>query len=147
MNKVVKNLLLYLGLFLIIAVILGAFSVSDQPSQETDLASVINKIEQGQVEKITVKGDQVEVLLKDQTVIKTRKEPSESFTTVLKNFDVNPDLLTGIAIEIKDDGGSGFWLATVIPFLLPLLVVGALIWFMMKQVQGANTRALMFGQS
>jgi cell division protease FtsH len=40
-----------------------------------------------------------------------------------------------------------FWLAALLPFLIPLLLIGFFIFFMMRSVQGANNRALSFGQA
>src|SRR5213076_1050516 len=40
----------------------------------------------------------------------------------------------------------GAWLTTIISFL-PLLIFGALLFFMMRQAQGSNNQALSFGKS
>ncbi|MEK7203067.1 MAG: ATP-dependent zinc metalloprotease FtsH, partial [Patescibacteria group bacterium] len=52
-----------------------------------------------------------------------------------------------IKIEIKEDEGMSYWLTVILPFLLPFLLIGFLIYFMMRSVQGANSRAMGFGQS
>ena len=51
-----------------------------------------------------------------------------------------------VAISIDDQAGR-FWIVAVLPFILPFLLVGAFLWLMMRQVQGTNNRAMMFGQA
>ena len=51
-----------------------------------------------------------------------------------------------MAISIDDQAGR-FWIVAVLPFILPFLLVGAFLWLMMRQVQGTNNRAMMFGQA
>ena len=50
-------------------------------------------------------------------------------------------------IEVRENEGADYWLGAILPFLLPFLLIGAFIFFMMRSVQGANSRAMMFGQS
>jgi cell division protease FtsH len=38
-------------------------------------------------------------------------------------------------------------LGAVLPYLLPFLLIGVFVFFMLRSVQGANSRAMMFGQS
>jgi cell division protease FtsH len=60
---------------------------------------------------------------------------------------VEKEKMTSIIIEVREDEGLNFWLANILPFLIPFLLIGVFIYFMMRSVQGANTRAMMFGQS
>ncbi|MBI4090539.1 MAG: AAA family ATPase, partial [Candidatus Komeilibacteria bacterium] len=87
------------------------------------------------------------VVLADNTTERAFKEPSESLSTLLSNFSVAPDKLTAVKISVKNSGTAGFWLLTVAPILLPILIIGFFIWMMMRQIQGANSKAMMFGQS
>src|SRR3989338_2478567 len=52
-----------------------------------------------------------------------------------------------INLQIKEESTSALWLNTLLPFLIPLLLIGGFIWLMMRQVAGANNRAMSFGQS
>lgn len=38
-------------------------------------------------------------------------------------------------------------MTTILPIVLPILFIVGFLWFMSRQVQGANTRAMTFGQS
>src|SRR3989338_7080542 len=50
-------------------------------------------------------------------------------------------------IEIKKEGGFGFWLVNVLPFLLPIAFIVLFFWYLSRQVKGAGIQALSFGQS
>ena len=50
-------------------------------------------------------------------------------------------------IKVKEEEGWKVWLQVFGPYLLPFILIGGLIFFMSRQVQGANNRAMGFGQS
>ena len=45
------------------------------------------------------------------------------------------DKFKNVVTTITEDSGATFWLATFLPFLLPFFLIGAFIWFMMRQAQ------------
>ncbi len=51
-----------------------------------------------------------------------------------------------VHIHVNQPSQIGNWIGTIIGFL-PLLIFGALIFFMMRQAQGSNNQALSFGKS
>ncbi|MDP2630422.1 MAG: ATP-dependent zinc metalloprotease FtsH, partial [Candidatus Uhrbacteria bacterium] len=74
------------------------------------------------------------------------KEPSESLSTLLKNFNVDPEKIKKIELDISDQKKS-LWLSAIFSFLLPFLILGFIAFFMIRQLQGANNKALTFGMS
>jgi cell division protease FtsH len=48
---------------------------------------------------------------------------------------------------VKKESGWRYWLANLAPYLFPFILIGGLIYFMSRQVQGVNNRAMGFGQS
>src|SRR5690606_22057127 len=61
-------------------------------------------------------------------------------------YGVQPDQLAAIQIDVQDTSSS-FVFSTILPFLIPFVFIAAFIWFLMRQVQGSNNRAMSFGQS
>ncbi len=147
MKKILRNIAIYLGLFLILAAILLQLNLSNTKTKSVDIGTLIKEINDQQVDQITVKGSEVTINLKNKEVQKTQKEESESLSTLLSNLGVAPEKLANVKIEVKNDGAGSFFWTTVIPFLLPIIIFGVILWFMMRQVQGANNRAMTFGQS
>ena len=147
MKNLAKN---FLFIFLIFVVIVSLFSVYVDPDAERSklsITSLVEKINQGQVSEIAVIDNRVEFTLKDGTLAEVQKESNESLGELLNNYNVDKEKLGEIQIEVKQDSSLEFWLATLLPFLLPFLLVIGFIYLMMRQVQGANSKAMMFGQS
>ena len=110
----------------------------------TELAQDVNA---GQVKQLTVSGADVDVVLKDGTEKTSHKEAESSLTDTLARYGVTPEKLQTTDVQIKNDSGFLFWLVTILPILLPVLLIGFLIWSLTRQVKGAGMQALNFGQS
>ena len=110
---------------------------------EIEISQVIQMAEGGKIEKIEVKGDKLNVTAIGGEVFESRKEPGVSILQLLEEKGVftGPG---GVGIEVKKDGGG------VIPILasfLPILLIGGLIFFMMRRSQGGINQALKIGKS
>lgn len=151
MNNNMRNLLKnFIILFLVFLALTAVFSFLSNTKKETEqigISELVQLIGDEQIEKIVVEGDKIKTTLTSGEEKITRKEPRETFSEMMSNFGVDPARLAKISIEVKEDSSASFWMTAVLPFLLPFLLIVGFIWFMMRQVQGANTRALSFGQS
>ena len=126
------------------------FSLYSSPIQDikkTDMSAFINQINNDEVSSIIVKNDRLEIELKDKSKELVKKEGIETFSNLIKNYNIPPEKLKNVKIDVRENEGAGFWIATLLPFILPFLFIAVFIYFMMRQVQGANTRAMSFGQS
>lgn len=132
-------------------IIAAALSFSEVGQNNIDKAGVntlINKINNKKVESIQVQGDSMLVSLKNQDrKLRVKKEPTQSFSELMDNYGVKPELLSQVDVTIEGESGWKFWLSTLAPYLFPLLILGAIIYFMTRQVKGVNKRAMGFGKS
>ena len=146
MKNVIKNFLIFFFIFIVISALF--YSVADERGavQPADIGQLVEKINRGEITSIVIKGDTLQVESKDAGVFEVKKETGESLSSLLSNFGVTPEKLQTLRVEVQDESGLSFWLATLLPFVLPLLIIGVFLYIMMRQVQGANGRALMFGQ-
>lgn len=147
MKNLIKNFLIFFIIFLLLA---GIFSVIGQKKAEDKsmrLGELIEEINNENVSQIVVEGDKLNITLGGGEEKVVKKETGESLSQLLSNFSVPIEKISGINIEVKDESGLDFWLITLLPFLLPFIIIAVFIYFMMRSVQGANTRAMMFGQS
>ncbi|MFH2062712.1 MAG: ATP-dependent zinc metalloprotease FtsH [bacterium] len=142
-----KNLIISIVVFLAIAAALSAYSLKEDQASEVQVSQLVAQIESGEVRSVSISGDELTVELKDGTKERTHKEAGESFTSLLSNYQVSPEAMAGVEVEIKKEGGFGYWLGLLLPFMLPFLLIGVFLWIMMRQVQGANSRAMSFGSS
>jgi len=126
------------------------FSVYINPEPEKaklDIVSLVNKINSGEIKALKVANQTITAVLADDSLAQTQKEAAESLGEMLVNYNVDPEKLKTVKIEVVEESGLEFWLITVLPFIIPFLFIAGFIYFMMRQVQGANSKAMMFGQS
>ena len=146
MKSFIKNFLIILVIFLVIASIFSAFNYQKTTTKEISIGAIVDKINSGEVDKITVSGTTLTVKLKDGSELTGHKEEGEVLSEMFKNYSTNVDELKKVNIEYKGDSTS-FLLTVVMPFIIPFLLIGFFVYFIFRQVQGANTKAMSFGQS
>ncbi|OIO48832.1 MAG: cell division protein FtsH [Parcubacteria group bacterium CG1_02_41_12] len=147
MRNIVKNFLVFFLVFLVIAGFLSAFSDPWEKVEEVGFAEVVSLIKEGEIKSIDVEGSDLYLVYTDDSKKMSRKEEGESLAGLLAFYGVTDEQIQVIDIESKKPSGSQAWIIALAPFLIPLLFIGFFIWFMMRQVQGANNRAMMFGNS
>ena len=99
------------------------------------------------VDTITVKGDSLDILYKDQTEKTSKKEEGTALTTSLKNYNVSPEALNAVKIDVKSDQGLMYWIVSLLPILLPIVFIIFFIWFLTRQMKQGGMQAMSFGQS
>jgi len=147
MKKLIKNFFIFFVVFLLLAALFSSFSGSDEKIATVGIENMISTLNDGQVSSIVVRGDTLEVTLKDDTRENVRKETGESLSSLLANFNVASDKLADVKISVADESGWDYWLTTIVPFVLPVVLIGVFLFFMMRGLQNANSRAMSFGQS
>lgn len=146
MKKLVQNFLIFFLVFLSIAALFSTVT-GTKKIPVVGIEALINDIETEQVQSLKVQGDEIQVELKDGTQKIVKKESGESLSFLLKNLAVDSDKIKDIEISIIEPSGWSYWLAIILPFLLPLLIILVFFLFMMRSAQGMNSKAMSFGQS
>lgn len=147
MKQLLKNLLIAFLIFLTIAGLFTLFAGTAPESKEVTLSQLVEQINQEGVSKIVIKGDILEIELKDETKETASKEKETSLTESLKNYGVDPAKLKLVNLEVQEEGGAAFWLSILIPSLIPVLAIIFLFWFMMRGAQRGQMQAFSFGRS
>ncbi len=147
MKKITKQFLVAFLLFLMFASIMSFITLPTDKPAPINITTLLSQIEDGKVESISVRENQLDIKLNDGTEQILEKEPAESLSTLLKNYNVSTDKLKNIAIDVKAESGTKFWASMILPFLIPIIFFLGFIWFMMRQAQGSNNKAMSFGLS
>src|SRR3989344_3120158 len=117
------------------------------------LSQIAADINEGKISSITVGGDSITATYlpaqagADESVKKSRKEVEASLTETLANYDIAPERINAVKIEIEDEGGARFWFLTLAPLLVPVLLLLGIIWYLSRQMKGAGMQAFTFGKS
>ena len=139
-NNITRNIIIAIIVFLAIA---GVFTLFNDPlatnAEEVSLSNVVDRINEEQVERLEVEKNKLFVKIKDQEqILTTLKEPEISISESLLNAGASPEKLEKVDIVIQDTSSSDFFIGTILPFLLPVLLFIGLIWFMVRSVQGGS---------
>jgi len=147
MKNLSKNISLIILTILLISGLFILYSGPQEKPTIISLSTLVSQINDGQVKQVSVDEDALAVTLNDGKTENSTKEKEAGITDSLKNYGVDPVKLAAVNIDIKSNASSSFWLGTVLPFLLPFLLIAGFIWFMLKQAQKGNSQALSFGSS
>ncbi len=137
-NKSSRGLLtiILLTMLMIFAVLLLDGMSNKQQDSFSDLLTAINN---GNVTSVTIKGQEIEYQTSGDTKPKHVTGPKES--------DYLLELLADKGVpHTYEVESSGSFLHNIMP-LLTFAMAGFLIYFVFRQVQGANGRAMSFGKS
>ncbi|MDD4902377.1 MAG: ATP-dependent zinc metalloprotease FtsH [Patescibacteria group bacterium] len=151
MKNLIKNFIIFFAVFLVLAGIFSFFgngNFAGKPkSTDMNVGALVQEINNGNVTSIVVEGTKLTVTLNDKSVKIVQKEQGDSLSQLLKNYNVPSDKIDKIDVQVKNGSGGDYWLGVILPIVLPVLIIGFLIYFMMRSVAGANSKAMMFGQS
>ena len=117
------------------------------PTEEIPLSQIAQDIREGRVASITVEGDKITAAYADDVKKVSRKESEASLTQTLAGYQVPPEALGMVAIDIKEQGGVRFWTLTLLPILVPVLFLFGVIWYLSRQLRGGGMQAFSFGKS
>lgn len=148
MEKLFKNLFSVLTVFLLVAAILILLQPKEKSPEQVSLGVLANNINEDRVQKITVDGEKIAITLKENDTKQTAvKESESSLTETLKNLGADQEKLRNVEIDVRGTSSFALWAGTILPFLLPVLLIGLFLWFMFRQAQRGNSQALSFGLS
>jgi len=148
MNNLFSKFIIAVLIFVAILGILNTVSPSFKQPEQIALSQLAQEVKDGQIASLQVKSDSiVDISKKDGTKQETTKEAETSTVEALKNLGVTDAQLAVVSINVNNQRGIGKtvldWLPIVVPFILVLVV----LFFFMRQLQGANSKAMSFGQA
>jgi cell division protease FtsH len=125
-------------------------TATGQPTT-TGYSAFLAEVADNKIEKVTQQGTTL-------TVVRKGGETPTTYTVIVPtvltpvytdmqnaakeaNVELSPDIFT--ATPAPDTS----WLGLLLTAVLPLLIIGGFIFFMMRQAQGTNNQALSFGKS
>jgi cell division protease FtsH len=147
-NTMSSRIWLYLGIGLILLLGLQFLSSGMAVSNEVSLSELADVIQTGNVERIVVLADtQIEAELQDGSTVISRKERNSSIYETLSNLGISESTIRALDIEIQSGENATTLLINLIPFLLPTLLIGFLIWRMMRTARMGQDQAMSFGRS
>ena len=145
--NIFNQIIIAIFIFISITLIYSFIAKTPDEVKKLSISDVAKSVTEGTIEKIDVVGQDINVTFKDKTKGEAKKEAESSLSETLYNYGVTPAELANTPIEIKNESGFMFWLISVLPFLLPVILIIFFIWMLTRQVKGQGMQAFTFGQS
>jgi len=122
------------------------YSQQVQDVQDMKLSEVAAQVREGNVSSIRVEDDKLLIDLTDGSEVVSHKGPESTLTEQLRNLGVTQENLASVEIEVVKPPD---WMTLLSAGGSILLVIAMFVggYLMLRQFQGANSRALSFGKS
>jgi cell division protease FtsH len=129
---------------LLVLVGLIIYAAYNQPStlETKPLSDVVTRANNGEISYILVQGNELQVTEKgkDEATIESQKEPGSSI--------YEQGLEQGkTTVEVKPESTSGSTWTLLASSLLPVIIISAVLFFMLRSAQGQGNQAMSFGKS
>ncbi len=140
MNSTVKTIIFWVFIFACLILLWQVFQKGSGSGHDQDVSfsTFLQDAQAGQVQDATVTGNEVHGKLKNGTPY---------HVTVPANYPKLYDVMqeNHVSVTVRDNQGSS-WLPLLFN-LGPILIIGALWFFMLRQMQSGGNKALSFGKS
>jgi cell division protease FtsH len=112
---------------------------------------VAESVQKGEVARIVIESDnRIRVVYNNgvEEGVESRKEAEATLVDQLRSLGVTTEQLSAnnVVLEVEAPSLWGGILSSAL-YILPLLFMGGLFWFIMRQAQGSNNAAMSFGKS
>jgi cell division protease FtsH len=151
--RFMRNGLLMLVLVMGVGALLYTWLAGSNNTQSSPYGVFLTSVEKGEVGKVVQQGNTLTVTPTDTT------KPTYTVTTpgldgvtynaladIQKYAELGNHPFDVSNYDVKPTADNS-WVGLVLTGLLPLIVIGGFIYFMMRQAQGTNNQALSFGKS
>jgi len=140
MNKNIGKNITYIIIIVLVGLLFYSFLApkASQP-KETSITEISQKVDKGEVEKITIKDNEITAKVKNDGELKAYKESGIG----LNEYGITPQK---VEIDVKNPNSGAIW-TTLLTILLPIIVIGIFFFWILKSAQGANVKAMSFGKT
>lgn len=132
-----KNIIAVIAIFLILAILFGVTAITEETPEEISLNVLTERIDQGEIEKITVTGSSLEIIDRDGNKLMAQKEFETSLSENLINYGVSTERIREVNITVEEPQDWS-WLGFFVIAFLPLIFFILFFWYMFKQAKGGG---------
>jgi len=140
------------AIYLLLVIALGAFlytSLVRRPAAApatVSIGDVAAATRAGEINAIVVDGDKLIITKNTGEEQQSRIETDAGLVKTLNNLGVTTEQLNEVAISVAEPQFWDTW-SNVLIAIVPLVLLGAFFFFIMRQAQGAGNQAFSFGKS
>lgn len=147
MNRIFRNTIFYLLIFLVVIGIVSYFNGSTQKTTSVSYDKFITKLESGEVRNVQLQPKNGVFEVKGQF---NNSSQGEQFVTYAPNTEelqkkIN-DKAKGAEVKYQPAEETSAWV-TFFTSIIPFVIIFILFFFLLNQAQGGGSRVMNFGKS
>lgn len=150
MKKLLQSFVFAIAILLAIAggyaLLSGESLLKETP--EITLSQLATQVKEEKVKEIRINGNDLEIILSsDDSHQKARKGPNTDLEETLTTYGVTAEKLGSVDITYVKESLLASAILPFLYFVLPFLLIGGFLWYMMRQAQRGAGQALSFGKA
>jgi cell division protease FtsH len=142
LNATIKNLLLWMVILVLIILAWNVFKTSAVAVEEITFSRFLSQVAQGHVQKVTIRGDEIR-----GNYSPSAGKASGFFKTYAPNYPRLVEDLQAKGVEIEVSPAKDSSLVSALVMYGPLILLVAIWFVIMRQMQAGGNKALSFGKS
>ncbi|MGJ7923187.1 ATP-dependent zinc metalloprotease FtsH [Neobacillus sp. LXY-4] len=147
MNRIFRNTIFYLLIFLVIIGVVSFFNGNNEPTENISYDKFIQYLESGQVEELTLQPERGVFQVRGKL---ENYEEGKQFLTYVWNSEESLSQIQKAAAKAKVDvlpaKETSGWV-TFFTSIIPFIIIFILFFFLLNQAQGGGSRVMNFGKS
>ena len=149
MNRIFRNTIFYLLIFLVVIGVVGLFRGQGEPQQELNVNEFYDRLNNGQIEEMTIQP--VNGVIQVTGQLANADEGEGMFTAKLPQNEQVISNVTQTATEqsildVAEEQQPSAWV-TFLTSIIPFIIIFILFFFLLNQSQGGGGRVMNFGKS
>ncbi|MDD3491628.1 MAG: ATP-dependent zinc metalloprotease FtsH [Candidatus Pacebacteria bacterium] len=147
MNKLAKSFVFIFLIFLSLSLIFSAMSGLVITPEKISLSEAIQVLKEERPTEVILYPNKFEIVLNEEKTFTAEREPNVSFSETLQNFGFLPEEISALNIEVKGEGGLAFFLSVILPILLPVIILGFLLFYSFRRANQGAMQIFSFSRS
>jgi cell division protease FtsH len=147
MKPLSKSVVLFLLGVLALGIIFSNTALKTNTSESLALSNLVQKIQNNEVTAVDVLENKITATGTDGKTYTSTKEAGQTFADVLEQSGVSAETAKNISVTISQPSATAAFARNFLPTVIIVIILSVMLWFFLRQMQGANSRAMMFGQS
>ena len=140
------------GIFMLVLVVgtaalLFTWLQSSSPAPTTGYSQFLSDVQTGSVQQVTQEGETLTVRTGNGTYTVVVPNVLTQVFQDIQAAAARGNVTLGKDVYVVKKTADTSWIGLLATFVLPLLIIGGFIFFMMRQAQGTNNQAMSFGKS
>ncbi|SFK39881.1 cell division protease FtsH [Halobacillus dabanensis] len=148
MNRIFRNTIFYLLIFLVVIGVVGLFRGQGDPQTEYNVNEFYNKLNNGEIEEMTIQP--VNGVMR----ITGQEQGAEEGETFITQVPANDEMIANITetaqeqsvLNVEQEEQPSAWV-TFLTSIIPFVIIFILFFFLLNQAQGGGSRVMNFGKS